>query len=61
MKSTSGKWPTLGSVEANSASLARVHCVWEDFGGLSGILTRKDVSLTLKGKVYATCVRNTIV
>jgi len=29
----------------------RVHCAWEKFRELSGILTREDVSLKLKGKV----------
>ena len=37
---------------ANSASLARAHCAWRKFKELSRIVTRKEVSLKLKGKLY---------
>ena len=43
---------TLNGGGANSASIARVCCAWRKFKELSGILTRKEVSLKLKGKVY---------
>ena len=47
-----------GGGGANSASVARVRCAWGKFKELSGILTRKEVSLKLKGKLYVTCVRS---
>ena len=34
---------------ADSASVARVRCAWSKFKVLSGIFTRKEVSLMLKG------------
>jgi len=45
----------------NSASVASVCCAWITFRELSGISTKKDVSLKLKGKVYATRVRSAMV
>mgnify|MGYP007071599789 CR=1 FL=1 len=50
-----------GGGGANSASVARVRCAWGKFKELSGILTRKEVSLKLKGKVYMACVRSAMV
>ena len=50
-----------GGGGANSASVARVCCVWKTFKELSGILTRKEVSFILKGKLYVTCVRSAMV
>jgi len=41
----------------NSASVSRLHVPCGKFRELSGILTRKDMSLKLKGKVYVTYVR----
>ena len=43
---------------SNSASVARVRCAWRKFNVLSGILTRKEVSFQLKGKLYVTYVRS---
>ena len=45
----------------NSASVARVRCAWGKFRELSGILTRKEVSLRLNGKVYVACARSAMV
>lgn len=61
-----GKFCYLGDMlngdgGANSASVSRVRCAWGKFRELSGILTRKEVSLKLKGKVYVTCVRSAMV
>ena len=50
-----------GNGGASSASVARVRCAWKKFRELSGILTSKDVSLKLKGKVYLACVRSAMV
>ena len=47
-----------GGGGADSASVARVRCAWRKFKEVSGILTRKEVSLKLKGKVHVTCVRS---
>ena len=61
-----GKFCYLGDMlneggGANSASVARALCAWRKFKELSGILTRKEVSLELKGKLYVTCVRSAMV
>ena len=61
-----GKFCYLGDMlnggrGANPASVARVRCAWRTFKELSGILTRKEVSLKLMGKLYVTCVRNAMV
>jgi len=50
-----------GEGRADSASVARVRCAWKKFRELSGMLTRKEMSLKLKGKVYTTCVRSTMI
>jgi hypothetical protein len=44
-----------------SATVARVRCAWKKFRELGGILTRRDMSLKLKGKVYVACVRSTMI
>ena len=46
---------------ANFGSVAKARCAWRKFKELSGILTRKEVSLELKGKLYVTCVRSAMV
>jgi len=43
---------------AYSALVGRVHCEWGKIREMSEILTRKDESLKLKGKVYLTCLRS---
>ena len=50
-----------GEGGADSAGVARVRCAWKKFRELSCMLTRKNVSLKLKGKVYAACVRSTMI
>lgn len=45
-----------GGVE--SATVFRVRCAWSKFRELSDLLTNKEVSLRLKGKIYTTCVRS---
>ena len=65
-KHVSGKWGASGGFGkfcylgdmlnggggADFASVVREHCAWRKSKELSGILTRKEVSLKLKGKVY---------
>ena len=50
-----------GEGGADSASVTRVRCAWKKFRELGGMLTRKEMSLKLKGKVYAACVRSTMI
>ena len=49
-----------GGGGAESASVMRVRCAWTNFLGLSTLLTKKDISLGVKGRVYAACVRSTM-
>jgi hypothetical protein len=44
-----------GGVEAAVAS--RIRCAWKKFNELKSILTRKGLSLKVKGRVYGACVR----
>ena len=46
---------------ADSAVVARVRSAWKKFRELSPILTQKGASLTLKGKVYMSCVRSCMI
>jgi len=50
-----------GEGGSDSSTVARVRCAWKKFRELSGVLTKRGVSLKLKGKVYATCVRSTMI
>ena len=50
-----------GEGGADSASVTRVRCAWNKFRELGGMLTRKEMSLKLKGKLYATCVRSAMI
>ena len=45
---------------SNMASINRVRSGWKKFRELSGVLTNKKVALRLKGRVYAACVRSTM-
>ena len=42
----------------NLAVMARVRSAWKKFCEYLSILTRKGLSLKLKGKLYTTCVRS---
>jgi hypothetical protein len=44
-----------GGVEAAVAS--RIRCAWKKFNELKSILTRRGLSLKVKGRVYGACVR----
>ena len=44
-----------------SASQAKIRCGWRKFRELRGLLTKRDVTLKLKGKIYAACVRSAMV
>jgi hypothetical protein len=48
------------NTSAESASVARTRCAWQKFRELSPILTGKHISLKIKGRVYETCVRSTM-
>ena len=61
-----GKFCCLGDMlngggGANFTSVTRARCAWRRFKELSGILTKKEVSLKLKGKLYVTCVRSAMI
>ena len=46
---------------AGEASRVRVRCAWKKFRELSPILTARGASLKLKGKMYSTCVRSSMI
>ena len=48
-----------GGVEQTSRT--RVRCAWVKFRELSQILTKRGVSLKIKGKLYNTCVQRVLV
>ena len=50
-----------GEGGANSATITRMRCAWSKFRELAGILTAREVSLKLKGNVYAACVRSAMI
>jgi hypothetical protein len=50
-----------GNGGVDSALVTRVRCAWNKFRELQGILTKKDVSWKLKGKVYSVCVRSAMI
>ena len=39
----------------------RIRCAWKKFRELSPILTARGASLTLKGKIYSTCIRSSMI
>ena len=49
-----------GESGSSMASINRVRSDWKKFRELSGVLTNKKVALILKGRVYAACVRSTM-
>ena len=58
-----GKFCYLGDMlngggGADFASVAKVRCAWRKFKEMSGILTRKKLSLKLEENVHVTCVRS---
>ena len=61
-----GKFCYLGDMlngggGVNSISVVRACCAWRKFKELLGMLTRKEMSLKLKGKLYMMCVRGAMV
>ena len=46
---------------AGEASRVRIRCAWKKFRELSPILTARGASLTLKGKIYSTCIRSSMI
>src|SRR5437867_11200434 len=51
-----GKW---GGAE--ESSIARVRCAWEKFMDLKMLLTAREASLRVKGKIYRACVQRVLV
>jgi hypothetical protein len=46
---------------ADLAVATRVRCAWKKFREFSPLLTSKGVSLMMKGKVYASCIRSCVI
>ena len=46
---------------ARDTSIARVRCAWSKFRELSHILTTRDISLNIKGKLYKASVQSVLV
>src|SRR5207244_6869341 len=42
-------------------AITRVRCAWSKFQELSNILTTRDASLSIKGKVYKACLQSVLV
>ena len=47
--------------EAEEASRTRVRSAWGKFNELAPVLTKRGVSLKLKGKIYDACVQRVLV
>ena len=46
--------------DADAAVEARIRIGWNKFRQLVPLLTSKDVSLTMRGRLYSSCVRSSI-
>ena len=46
--------------EAEEASRTRVRSAWGKFNELAPVLTKRGVSLKLKGKIYDACVQESV-
>ena len=44
--------------DADAAVEARIRIGWNRFGQLVPLLTNKDVSLIMRGRLYSSCVQN---
>ena len=51
----------IGFIEAEEASRTRVRSAWGKFNELAPVLTKRGVSLKLKGKIYDACVQRVLV
>ena len=61
-----GKLCYLGNVigkggGAEESSIARVRCAWRKFMNLKMLLTAREASLRVKGKIYRACVQRVLV
>src|SRR5207245_9149728 len=54
-------WITPLSFDLYLFAITRVRCAWCKFQELSNILTTRDASLSIKGKVYKACVKSVLV
>ncbi len=57
----SATWVTSAGGGAEACSVARVRSGWKKFRELLPLLTLKGLSLHIKGKLYASCVRSVMV
>ena len=46
--------------DADAAVEARIRIPWNKFGQLVPLLTSKDVSLIMRGRLYSSCVRSSM-
>ena len=46
--------------DADAAVEARIRIGWNRFGQLVPLLTNKDVSLIMRGRLYSSCVRSSM-
>ena len=51
---------TLGAGDVEEAARVRVRCAWAEFKKLSPILTARDASYRIKGKIYKACVQSVL-
>ena len=51
----------IGDGGGEEATRTRVKCAWSKFKELAPILTTRDASLKLKGKIYRACVQRVMV
>ena len=54
-------WNFFYEVCRNPAARARVRCAWAKFKELSSILTARDVSHRMKGKIFRACVQSVLI
>jgi len=46
--------------DADTAVEARIRVGWNKFGQLVPLLTNKDISLIMRGKLYSSCVQSSM-
>jgi len=46
--------------DADAAAEASLRIVWNKFRQLIPLLTNKDISLIVRGKLYSSCVRSSV-
>jgi len=48
------------SVDGDAAAEAKIRTGWNKFRQLAPLLTNKDVSLIMRGRLYSSCVRSSM-